>query len=160
MDVLWFARDGDAFLAPAKWRPNAVAMTSTHDLPTVAGWWTGADIAMRDALGLADAAPEMNERARDRAGLSEAFRNANVADADISPEDVTLAVDSAIAFTAQSPAALALIPIEDVLGLAEQPNLPGTIDEHPNWRRRLAELVERVLDARAVRARLKTLSDR
>ena len=63
-------------------------------------------------------------------------------------------------FTAQSPAPLALIPIEDMLGLAEQPNLPGTIDEHPNWRRRLATCAG-IGDARMrpqARARLKHLA--
>ena len=49
-------------------------------------------------------------------------------------------------FIARSPVALALIPIEDMLGLDEQPNLPGTIDEHPNWRRRLMRPPRRVLD--------------
>jgi 4-alpha-glucanotransferase len=51
--------------------------------------------------------------------------------------DSAPAVDAAIRFTAQSPTAMALIPVEDVLGLTDQPNLPGTVDEHPNWRRRL-----------------------
>ena len=54
MDVLWFQRDGASFTPPTEWRRDAVAMTTTHDLPTVAGWWTGADIATRGAIGLAD----------------------------------------------------------------------------------------------------------
>ena len=54
------------------------------------------------------------------------------------PDDPAPAVDAALGFVAQSPAPLMLAPLEDLLGLAEQPNLPGTIDEHPNWRRRLA----------------------
>ena len=63
MDVLWFQREGKRFLPPTKWRSNAVAMTSTHDLPTVAGWWSGADIGMRAELGLADEHRETKERA-------------------------------------------------------------------------------------------------
>ena len=46
-------------------------------------------------------------------------------------------VDAAVRHTAGTAGALSLIPLEDVLGQVEQPNLPGTIDEHPNWRRRL-----------------------
>ena len=69
-------------------------------------------------------------------------------------------MDAAIAFTAQSPAALALIPLEDVLGVTEQPNLPGTIDEHPNWRRRLAKPASELLSAPDARRRLKTLRER
>ncbi|HKT99496.1 MAG TPA: 4-alpha-glucanotransferase, partial [Paraburkholderia sp.] len=49
--VLWFERKGGAFLAPARYNPNCVATTTTHDLPTVAGWWSGADIDWRHRVG-------------------------------------------------------------------------------------------------------------
>ena len=146
MDVLWFQRDGKKFLPPAKWRRDAVAMTSTHDLPTVAGWWRGADIETRAKLGLADEARERKERAQDRKSLWSAFRKDGVTTKTMPPSsEPAPAVDAAVAFTAQSPAPLALIPIEDVLGLTEQPNLPGTIDEHPNWRRRLQKAIRGTL---------------
>ncbi|HKS63987.1 MAG TPA: 4-alpha-glucanotransferase, partial [Xanthobacteraceae bacterium] len=159
MDVLWFQRDGDAFMPPAEWRRDAVAMTTTHDLPTVAGWWTGVDIATRGAIGLADEKTETPQRAQDRAALWSAFQDAGAASGE-PPQEPALALDAAIAFTAQSPAALALIPLEDVLGVTEQPNLPGTIDEHPNWRRRLAKPASELLAAPAVQRRLKILRER
>jgi 4-alpha-glucanotransferase len=158
MDVLWFQRNKSGFLAPKKWRRDAVAMTTTHDLPTVAGWWQGADIATRNTLGLvADVASETRQRAKDRAALWRAFCAARVA-AGAPPDNAP--VDAAIAFTAQSPAPLALIPIEDVLGLSEQPNLPGTINEHPNWRRRLNEPASELLNAAQAQSRLKILRER
>ena len=160
MDVLWFQRAGASFTPPTAWRSDAVAMTTTHDLPTVAGWWKGADIATRAAIGLADQAAETRQRAQDRVALWSAFRDAGAASGEPPEDDAAPAVDAAIAFTAQSPAALALIPLEDVLGLAEQPNLPGTIDEHPNWRRRLARPASELLSAPDVRRRLKTLRER
>jgi 4-alpha-glucanotransferase len=161
MDVLWFQREGDAFLPPSRWRHDAVAMTSTHDLPTVAGWWTGADIATRGAIGLANDKTEAKQRAKDRATLWHAFQNSGVVDEDAPPpKDAAAAVDAAIGFTMQSPAAMALIPIEDLLGLTDQPNLPGTIDEHPNWRRRLDRPADQLLDTPQVRARLKALRER
>jgi 4-alpha-glucanotransferase len=104
---------------------------------------------------------EAKQRAKDRASLWRAFQRAGVVEADVAPpRDAGPAVDAAIRFTAQSPAAMALIPIEDLLGLAEQPNLPGTIDEHPNWRRRLDRPAAQVLDPPQVRARLKALRER
>jgi 4-alpha-glucanotransferase len=160
MDVLWFQRDGEDFMPPADWRHDAVAMTSTHDLPTVAGWWSGADIDTRNALGLANAARETKGRTKDRVCLWTAFREAGVVDADAPTKDAAIAVDAAIAFTGQSPSPLALIPIEDVLGTAEQPNMPGTITEHPNWRRRLTQPADLVLETPRVRARLNTLRKR
>jgi hypothetical protein len=50
--------------------------------------------------------------------------------------------------------ALAILPLEDALALPEQPNLPGTIDQHPNWRRRLAGDAGTLLDDPAVARRL------
>lgn len=161
MDVLWFQRDGRKFSPPSKWRRDAVAMTSTHDLPTVAGWWSGADIKTRAKLGLTNERRESKRRARDRKTLWDAFRDTHVTEKDApSVDHPDAAVDAAIAFTAQAPTQLALIPIEDVLGLADQPNLPGTIDEHPNWRRRLDRPAAELLDPPQVRARLRTLRAR
>ena len=54
---------------------------------------------------------------------------------------------------------LALIPIEDALGLPDQPNLPGTIDEHPNWRRRYDVPAESMLDAPQVQERIRGLRE-
>lgn len=161
MDVLWFQREGDAFMPPSSWRQDAVAMTSTHDLPTVAGWWSGADIAARAVLGLADKNAETRQRAADRDRLWQAYEEAGVVEAGVAkPKKADRAVDAAIAFTARSPAAMALIPIEDVLGLTDQPNMPGTIDQHPNWRRRLDKPAGELLKAPRMRTRLKALRER
>jgi len=162
MDVLWFTRDKRRFLPPAAWRPDAVAMTSTHDLPTVAGWWKGADIDTREALGLAqDSASQRAQRESERSVLWRSFRRTGVAKGNPpAPNQPDAAVDAAVRFVAKSASSLALIPIEDVLGLAEQPNLPGTIDEHPNWRRRLGAPASTILDAPAARPRLEALRER
>ena len=127
MDVLPFQRRGQSFLPPAEWRRDAVAMTTTHDLPPVAGWWKGVDIATRDALGLvADRKREERERATDRSALWRAFRKAGVVSADEPDgESDAQAVDAAVAFTAQSPAPLALVPIEDILGLPNSRTFPA-----------------------------------
>jgi 4-alpha-glucanotransferase len=162
MDVLWFQRDQDSFLPPPDWRPDAVGMTTTHDLPTVAGWWSGGDIEMRAAIGLApDKSRELRERKRDRRALWRSFQNAKAASgAEPTPNDTVAVVDAAVAFVAQAPSPLTLVPIEDVLGLAEQPNIPGTIDEHPNWRRRVEQDASEVLALPHAQRRLKILRAR
>lgn len=138
MDVMWFERNRGSFRTPARWRPDAVSMTTTHDLPTVAGWWRGSDIETRGALGLS-AEGEAEGRQRDRRRLWQAFTAAGTGEGPAPGlDDPGPVVDAALGFVASSPAPLMLAPVEDLLGLAEQPNLPGTIDEHPNWRRRLA----------------------
>jgi 4-alpha-glucanotransferase len=63
-------------------------------------------------------------------------------------------VDAAVRFIAKTEVPLSLIPLEDLLGQVEQPNLPGTVAEHPNWRRRLPVLANTVLDEEAVARRI------
>lgn len=137
MDVLAFSRDDDGFVPPAQWRKGAVAMTSTHDLPPIAGWLAGRDIQWRQRLGWTDdAATRDARRERDvQVGqLTDLARATGVATGDPQTD--------ALALTARSPAVLALLPLEDALALEEQPNLPGTVDNHPNWRRRLPPSVD------------------
>jgi 4-alpha-glucanotransferase len=76
------------------------------------------------------------------------------------PSEPDRAVDAALEFVAQTPSQLALIPLEDALALDEQPNLPGTIDEHPNWRRRYPGKADQLLASAQVRKRLAPLTRR
>ena len=153
IDVMWFERTRLTFKKPARWRSDAVAMTTTHDLPTVAGWWSGEDIRTRRALGLGSPGEE-EEREKDRLRLWRAFIAAGAAEGPPPPRDQpAAAVDAALAYVALSPSRLMLAPLEDLLGIAEQPNLPGTIDEHPNWRRRLALRARELFETPPVAAR-------
>jgi 4-alpha-glucanotransferase len=162
MSVLWFERDADdAFVAPQAWSPEAAALTTTHDLPTVAGWWSGRDIDWRARLSHAsddEIAQARAARHTDRVRLWDACAAAGAASgAPPCSNTPDPAVDAAIAYVAASACPLAIAPIEDLLGLEEQPNLPGTIDQHPNWRRRLPAGAEALLDTPAVAARIATL---
>lgn len=162
MRVLWFERAGDGgFIGAQDYPPNAVAMTGTHDTPTLAGWWGGTDLGWADRLqrlpdgidrGKADAIRDW-----DRGLLwSTLGRGGNRP----APDDTPPFVDAAIAHVARTPAALVVVPLEDLLGEAEQPNLPGTTDAHPNWQRRLSAPIDGLLDQTACRSRLESLSAR
>jgi 4-alpha-glucanotransferase len=163
MRVLWFERSGSGFAAPDAWDHAAIAMTSTHDTATVAGWWHGTDITTRVACsppGMSVNEAHMSgERAGERGALWNAFVNAGVADGQApSPDDTSPVVDAALAFVARTNSPLCLLPIEDILGQEEQPNLPGTIDEHPNWRRRLSGDAASLLDEPRASARVDRLA--
>jgi 4-alpha-glucanotransferase len=137
MEVLWFQRDGRRFLAPERWSAHAAALSTTHDLPTVAGWWCGRDIDWLEKLGRksehGDIAAERWARGEDRSYLWSTIGQGP----EPAPQDTAPVVEAALAFVGRTPCEIAVVPVEDVAGIVEQPNIPGTIDEHPNWRRRL-----------------------
>jgi 4-alpha-glucanotransferase len=162
MRVLWFERERGRFRPPQRWTKAAAAMTSTHDLPTVAGWWSGHDIATRAKIGLApDADEEAVERRTEREPLWRAFRSAKAAAGDPPAENDGAAVaDAAVKYVSETPSDLVLLPLEDALAVDEQPNLPGTVNEHPNWRRCYAGEASKLLTATEVRARLGPLARR
>lgn len=162
MRVLWFERRRKRFIAPREWPADAVAMTTTHDLPTIAGWWRGHDIEMRRQLDLvADPQNEKTVREKDRQLLWRAFRRAEAGRGEMPPPTETARVaDAAASFIAQTPSQLALLPLEDALGLEDQPNLPGTIDEHPNWRRRYPGQAQELLNAPEIQQGLEPLTRR
>lgn len=163
--VLWFQRRDSRFLPPAAWSKDAMATTTTHDLPTVAGWWKSLDIGWRARLDMlgpnASESGELDIRNGERSALWQAMSEAGVLNSreDLHPPALERPpIDHAIAYVGMTPAPLVMIPIEDLLGLDEAPNLPGTTDEHPNWQRRLPGHVDTMLDAPAVLARTALLN--
>jgi 4-alpha-glucanotransferase len=161
--ALWFQRQQAGFMPPQEWPDSAIATTSTHDLCTVAGWWAGRDIDCREALdllgpevGAADAA--RRQRALEIAQMQSALEDARqgTCATDNPAEDPPLG--AVLAYVGSTPAPLVLAPLEDVLGVVDQPNLPGTVESHPNWRQRLPQDAALMLDAPQVRQRLAQLA--
>ncbi|MBY4899051.1 4-alpha-glucanotransferase [Cupriavidus sp. AU9028] len=149
-----------AFLQPQQWPPNAIATTTTHDLPTIAGWWSGQDITWRtrlDQLGPGETEQASRaQRAADREALWTALCEAGLCKG-ATPSADRAPISAILAFVGRAPTPLRIVPLEDLLGEVEQPNLPGTIDEHPNWRRRLGADVKTLFSQAAVRRRIEAL---
>jgi 4-alpha-glucanotransferase len=156
MRVLWFERDEDGAFIPAEDFPEqALAMTGTHDVATVAGWWRGRDLEWNRRLGRGggDWQDEEKRRMADRKALWSTIGNGAAMPPQNDPAPV---VEAALRHLGGTASALTIVPLEDLLALDEQPNLPGTIDEHPNWRRRLsgplADLLAEPATARRISA--------
>ena len=146
--VLWFERSGEAFLPPSAYPSAAAACVSTHDLPTVKGWWSGADIAERRVLGLyspeaADAAALAREA--DKLSLVEALADEGLIPATPLPAEAPFAAMHA--YLATSPSALVLAQIDDLAGEETSINLPGTDQERPNWRRKIGRTASELMAA-------------
>jgi 4-alpha-glucanotransferase len=146
--VFYFEREGNRhFLAPEAYPSRAMATVTTHDLPTLTGFWQGHDLALKRTLNLypearlaeADAA----DRELDRRLLLEDLEHRGVLGEGVvskseAGDPCPLELREAILeYLAQSAAALMEVRLEEVFGVAEQQNLPGTRQEHPNWRVKL-----------------------
>ena len=151
-------REDGAFIEAAQYPEWALASITTHDLPTLAGFWQGRDIENRQELKLfpddQTAAHSWEERRRAKAAILKLLGEKNLIDAGATaslaaqaelPEQVKWGV---IAHMAQTPSRLVLLSLEDIFGWLEQQNLPGTIDEYPNWRLKFPLALEDILQAR------------
>ena len=142
--ILMFERAaGDRFKPPSAYPPLAAAAAGTHDLPPLKSWWLGADIREREALGHypSAAARHRDEAARalDQQRLLAALKRQKLLPAGLGPDDAwdERLIEAVHRFLALTPSMLMLVQAEDLLGIETMVNLPGTLDEHPNWRRRL-----------------------
>jgi (1->4)-alpha-D-glucan 1-alpha-D-glucosylmutase len=147
--VLYFSKNwhsDHSFQAPDSFPDQALVTVTTHDLPTFAGFWCGRDLDVRDTLGLFPN-EEMRERLRvereyDRARLLDALGKEGLRPAEPEQQGSGLPSPALVAavhrYVARSRCALMMVQIEDVLGLVEQANVPGTVQEQPNWRRRVS----------------------
>jgi len=116
--VAWFEEH-----PPADYPELAMAAVSTHDLPTIRGLWTGADVAEQRRLGLVD----------DDAALDST--RARLVQLAGQPEDAAVSdvIEAVHARLAEAPSLLVTATLDDALAVSERPNVPGTSSERPNW---------------------------
>ncbi len=134
--VLYFERDveaaGEPLLPPKRWPEDAMASISTHDLPTTAGFLRGENVRVRAELGLLDDPDGEHARAAEsRDEMLAALADHGLLPADPTEQDLVVALHRLLATSASR---LLLTSPQDALGEPRQPNLPGTVDEYPNWR--------------------------
>jgi 4-alpha-glucanotransferase len=125
--LLWFEDD-----LPARWPSCAMAAVSTHDLPTVRGLWEGSDRETLRDLGVAandDGIADVRRRLVAAADLDE----------DATADDAVVAAHRALG---RAPARLVCATLDDLMVVAERPNIPGAPPEHPNWSLALPRPIE------------------
>jgi 4-alpha-glucanotransferase len=145
--ILLFERAADgSFLPPDAYPDLALAATGTHDLPPLAGWLEGEDIALHERLRLIDAETARRTRAAREAGreqLGTALRAGG--DLGQGAQDTDAIVLAAYRYLARSRARIVILQIEDVLGERAPVNVPGTDRAYPNWRRKLRDDLETIV---------------
>ena len=154
--VFYFERTWEGgWKPPGAYPSQSLAVAATHDLPTLSGFWDGADIETRAELGFCSSEAARRsawaERQREKAAIMAALRSEGLLPAGL-PDDaaqgpaMTWELARAIhVYLARTPAWLVLANVEDVIGARAQTNVPGTVDQHPNWRRKLMLTVEELI---------------
>lgn len=140
--LIFEKRRSGGFRRPGSYPRRALGCITTHDLPTLAGWWRGRDIEWRHNIGFigeADAEAERRTRAEERQWLWQGLMAEGLLPKGPVPEHIgNDAVVAAHRYLAKSPVRLMGVQLEDALGEVEQANLPGPSEPHPNWRRKLS----------------------
>ncbi len=141
--LLWFESE-----PPVKYPELALAAVTTHDLPTVAGVWSGADLKAQRELGLEpneEGTLKISERLSAMTGISD----------DTPIEEVITRTDELLA---QAPSAIITATLEDALAVEERPNIPGTTET--SWSLALPESLEALESSSLARAIGERLRDR
>ena len=144
--VMMFERDDrGAFRGPDRYLPNALVTFNTHDLSTYAGWRSFGDLKIKRSLGI-DPGESDDARWHALTMLDEVLRRHGIRNNDLY---------GMVAFLSRTRSRLMAISLEDLLGVIDQPNIPGTVNEHPNWRQRLPLALDQIaaaIDVAALKA--------
>jgi 4-alpha-glucanotransferase len=149
--VMLFEKQDGRFRAPQDYQRRALATVTTHDMPTLRSFWEGLDIELRERLQLYPG-PEIpaqvrRERQQDRVDLLEALRTLHLAPVEPSSPGGAFTPELAQAmhlYLSRSAAALAALQLEDLLGMVDPVNVPGTSHEYPNWQRKMSAAIEEI----------------
>ncbi|SMF57415.1 4-alpha-glucanotransferase [Tistlia consotensis] len=160
--LLYFERLDHGLKPPGDYPRQALACLSTHDLPPLIGWWQGDDVALQRELGFMDgpmAEAELGRRAEDQRRLLADLVVEGLLETGQVPADGRLSGSAAEALSAavhrhlaRAPSRLFAVRLEDLAGERQAVNVPGTVEEHPNWRRRLGLTLEELPQSRLFQA--------
>ncbi|UKL13620.1 4-alpha-glucanotransferase [Dissulfurimicrobium hydrothermale] len=165
--VFYFeTKEDGSFRPPAEYPTNALVSVTTHDLPTLYGFWQGRDVEIRDRLNLFPTKEikgrEITWRDRAKAWLFEALKKEGLVSNDMLrgheiddktglPKKMTPQLVFAVySYLVRCRSKILAVQMEDLTGELDQANLPGTVNEYPNWKRRLSKDLEAVFEDKDV----------
>lgn len=153
--LLYFERgEGGRFRKPGDYPHRSIVSSTTHDLPTLAGWWTGRDIDLRRETGMIAGDDSYKQqiaaRLEDKHKLVEVLFDLNLLPGSF-PRDAAKTLqmsgdihNAVIGFLASANSQLFVLNQEDLTKETEQQNLPGSTWEYPNWRRKMRYTLEQL----------------
>jgi len=144
-----------SFVPPERYPAMALSAITTHDLPTLYGYWSGRDLDVKKQLGIISGEPayaqQKSDRERDRKLVFKALEMRGIlrscptgAPSCISAMTPELCI-AIYQYLSVSPAKLVLVYLDDVIGMIDQQNLPGTVSEYPNWMQKTTLSLEEII---------------
>ncbi len=129
--LLWFEPR-----PPAEYPQLSLASVTTHDLPTIAGLWSGADEAAQRSIGLTvgNEMHQLRDHLREMLGVE-----SNIPVAEV--------IEAAYRCLAQAPSRIITATLEDAQAMLDRPNMPGTVAQRPNWSLALPQDIETMVEA-------------
>ncbi|RKQ39484.1 4-alpha-glucanotransferase [Enterobacter sp. R1(2018)] len=168
--VLYFEHDNEKqFRAPKAWPKQSMAVATTHDLPTLRGYWESGDLTLGKTLGLYPdedvLAGLYQDRERAKQGLLNGLHQYGCLPKRAGHKASLMAMTATLnrgmqRYIADSNSALLGLQPEDWLGMAEPVNIPGTSYQYKNWRRKLSTSLEEMFADDGVNKLLKDLDKR
>lgn len=157
--LFYFERDwnnGATILPPERYPEAALTAVTTHDLPTLSGYWSGHDIEVKKEIGIypdeESLKRDIDERERDRGFIIDALGYC-LPEGYERPADMTPELSVCIhRHLARTPCRMVVVSLDDVLGVLNQQNMPGTVKEHPNWRQKCPVMLSNVMQNKQARA--------
>ncbi len=140
-----------SFRNPEQYPPMALCSITTHDLPTVYGYWSGRDIRVKKQLNMYNGSELMQrslkDRERDRMLMLDALKSQGIVPdnfrlaPDMSPE-LCLAIYE---YLARTSCKLVAVSLDDVIGTVDQQNIPGITGSYPNWMQKTPASLEQIV---------------
>jgi 4-alpha-glucanotransferase len=164
--VLYFEQTSKvAFRAPARWPRQAMAVATTHDMPTLRGWWQSDDLRLGSELGLYPdkqiLAGLSKSRLAARRALFKSLQRSGCLPEQAEPQVMDRELSAAMQrYLADSHSALLGLQPEEWLDMAAPVNIPGTTTQYPNWRRKLSTALETMFADPQVNALLADIDQR
>jgi 4-alpha-glucanotransferase len=158
--LLYFERDGSKFRPAAAYPKLAQVSIRTQDLPTFSGFWKECDIEISKALHLLSSPDQEAHMRHDRSEMRQSVLALLQPDVPSSllGEDVPAVAAELYRFLAESPSRVVMVYLEDLLGIDDQTNFPGTVEEYPNWRIKVAADWRVAVDQPTIRALARKLA--
>ena len=154
--LLYFERNypDPSFTTPDRYPATALCAITTHDLPTLHGYWTGKDIEVKRELGMYQddimLQRHLNDRARDRFLILDALKSQGIIPND-APSDPAMVPDMSrelcialYEYLARTPCKLLSVSLDDVIGTLNQQNMPGILDTYPSWRHKISRTLDQL----------------